>query len=244
MRTPAPVSSPLPCRTPTTSRTPSRRRGCRRRTSPYVRASSSSGVVGLRVARVAGYCLPSAPVREVGTVPTSTGRIESTKWLDTPHSSAIARLESPPNSLTAISTHRRLSAFVRRWPWMAFAPSACFSASTRRPRPPCPPPLPRRPRRRRRRHRRQPASQPRRRPPRPRASCGTGQDSGTGKNPCAFIVKGGTISISASQFFCQNLSTGHPTMGVTETKNTPKTENGQNPHGGQYWLAKKPLTEF
>ena len=79
-------------------------------------ASSLSGAVGLDARRVAGYCLPSVPVRyspsavvtiegfEVGTVP--TWRMPSTKWFDTPHISAIARLESQSNSLTAISTQR------------------------------------------------------------------------------------------------------------------------------------------
>ena len=80
-------------------------------------ASSSSGEVGRRLLRLAGCCLPSESVR-VGFVPTSSGLMLSTKWFDTPHNSAIARLDRLANSLTANSTHRRLSALLRRWPWM------------------------------------------------------------------------------------------------------------------------------
>ena len=78
-------------------------------------ASSSSGEVGRRLLRLAGCCLPSESVR-VGFVPTSSGLMLSTKWFDTPHNSAIARLDRLANSLTANSTHRRLSALLRRWP--------------------------------------------------------------------------------------------------------------------------------
>ena len=81
-----------------------------------IAASSFSGVVGLDALRVAGYCLPSVPVRyspsavvtiegfEVLTV--CTCRIWLTNGSDTPHSSAMERLDSFGNSLTAISTHR------------------------------------------------------------------------------------------------------------------------------------------
>ena len=81
--------------------------------SKYI-ASSSSGVAGLEVRRVAGYCRPSLVVRvALATVADASGRMFSTNVLDTPHNSAIARLDRLANSLIANSTHRRLSALVR-----------------------------------------------------------------------------------------------------------------------------------
>ncbi len=81
-----------------------------------------------RSARWAGYCLPSAPVRVSGAGSGAqfaqlAGRYALTVLSDTPHSLAISLDDSPGNSRMAISTQRRLSAFVRLNPCAASAPA-------------------------------------------------------------------------------------------------------------------------
>lgn len=80
--------------------------------SPRRRMSSPVPValVGVRVVRVAGYCLPSEPVRFSGLGILELADTSATVEAATAHIFAIASLVSPPNSRRAISTHRRLSA--------------------------------------------------------------------------------------------------------------------------------------
>ena len=94
--------------------------GARERPRFCAAASSSSGVEGMDARRVAGYCLPSEPVtvRAGCELFTSFGETRLTHSLEHPTSSAICPCVRFGNSLTAISTHRRLSALLRRWPWL------------------------------------------------------------------------------------------------------------------------------
>lgn len=50
--------------------------------------------------------------------------------------------------------------------------------------------------------------------------------------------------LGAGRYSLAKSVNGASDRGQDRDGNTPKTESEGNPHGGQYWLAEMPLTEF